>query len=449
MSRTVEVTKRADLPRALTWEEQDANMQALADGVAAVSQDTDKAASRSATSTKHATADYALSPGDTDHTADLVAALTALGGAGFRGLLELPAGLAYDWDAVTSAVGVGTVLKFFSSKNWGQPPGYQNKFIGFYSGDVAADDFGFVLGSRHHPAIFLLNDGKAGTTSANERLASILYAVGMDYAGDPLLGMMMQFRDDSGRFALTMRAQVPRDIAFANPQLHTPGHTYAAGDYCIGAGGKVYQTAAGGVAGLTAPSHTSGSVTDGAVLWAYVQGALSIDATRFGLYDDGELSLYGPGTKLLMTGKGADASPVIKPTPTNGSSVEVPAPFLKWVAGSGISLVKSDGSGAFGTLLDDGVQFDMIGQQVAPPSVASASTIAPTKRITVVSGTGTINTITPPPGIAATGGELILIASGAWNVTAAGNVSVAFTAAVGRHYRLVWDAGTSKFYPAG
>lgn len=47
------------------------------------------------------------------------------------------------------------------------------------------------------------------------------------------------------------------------------GTTYAAGDYCVNAN-KVYQTAAGGVSGATAPTHTSGSASDGGVTWTFI-----------------------------------------------------------------------------------------------------------------------------------------------------------------------------------
>lgn len=458
MTIPVTVVKRADLPRALTWDEQDANMQALADGVSEVSAENEETRARSATSAKHATADYGLNPGATDHTAALVAALTELAGAGFRGPLIIPAGITYDWDAVTDAVPLGVMIDSLDTTNWAQPPSYRNKFRVLYFGDNASDDAGLFLGSPHHIALFLYNDGKAGTTSANERLASILYGVGRDYAGDPLLGMMLQFRDSSGRWALTMRAQVPRDIAMANPQLHEPGHNYPAGAYCIGVGGKVYKTVTGGgggtgggIAGSTTPTHTSvPPVADGVggVEWTYVQGALSIDATRWILYDDGAMELYGPSAGLIVAGRGLNISPTLKMTPTDGAGVESPQPYLRWVAGGGMQLIKSDGSGAAATLLDSGALFDVLGQQVAPPVIASASTIAPVKRLTRVSGTTTISTITPPPGIASTGGEIILLADGAWPVNTAGNVNASFTAVAGRSYRLAWDAGSSKWYPA-
>lgn len=60
-------------------------------------------------------------------------------------------------------------------------------------------------------------------------------------------------------------------------------------------------------------------------------------------------------------------------------------------------------------------------------TLASAATIAPTGFITRVSGTAAIVNITPP-----VSGDhmLVLIPTGAWTTTAAGNIDKALTAAV-------------------
>jgi hypothetical protein len=56
--------------------------------------------------------------------------------------------------------------------------------------------------------------------------------------------------------------------SFLLPRNWVAGATFAAGSYC-NASGNIYYTAAGGVAGATVPSHSTGSVSDGTVLWAY------------------------------------------------------------------------------------------------------------------------------------------------------------------------------------
>lgn len=53
------------------------------------------------------------------------------------------------------------------------------------------------------------------------------------------------------------------------PAAWVTAHVYAAGAL-VSNSGKVYQTAAGGTSGATAPTHTTGTVTDGTVLWIYI-----------------------------------------------------------------------------------------------------------------------------------------------------------------------------------
>ena len=57
----------------------------------------------------------------------------------------------------------------------------------------------------------------------------------------------------------------------ARPATWAASTTYAAGSYTF-YNGNYYTTIAGGTSGSTAPTHTSGSVSDGGVLWAYYDG---------------------------------------------------------------------------------------------------------------------------------------------------------------------------------
>jgi hypothetical protein len=80
-------------------------------------------------------------------------------------------------------------------------------------------------------------------------------------------------------------------------------------------------------------------------------------------------------------------------------------------------------------------------------TIASAGTIAPTARITFISGAAAIDTITAPTGVASTGGTITLIATGAWTCTTAGNIASTFTAVANKAYQFAYDATTTKWYP--
>ena len=83
--------------------------------------------------------------------------------------------------------------------------------------------------------------------------------------------------------------------------------------------------------------------------------------------------------------------------------------------------------------------------QPKPATIASASTIAPTGFITLVSGTAAIINITPPVSGAH---MLVLIPTGAWTTTAAGNIVTALAAAVANTPILFfYNPNTAKYTP--
>lgn len=55
------------------------------------------------------------------------------------------------------------------------------------------------------------------------------------------------------------------------PRNWVTATAFAAGSYCFN-NGKYYVTTAGGTTGATAPTHSSGSVSDGGVTWTYYDG---------------------------------------------------------------------------------------------------------------------------------------------------------------------------------
>lgn len=84
----------------------------------------------------------------------------------------------------------------------------------------------------------------------------------------------------------------------------------------------------------------------------------------------------------------------------------------------------------------------------AAPTIASATTIAPTNPITFVSGTTNVVTITPPSPIDVGGGQITIIPTGLFATTAAGNIAIASTAVVSKALIMTYDVTTDKWYPS-
>ena len=84
----------------------------------------------------------------------------------------------------------------------------------------------------------------------------------------------------------------------------------------------------------------------------------------------------------------------------------------------------------------------------AAPTVASATTIAPTTPIVFISGTTAVVTITAPSPISAGGGTITLIPTGVFTWTTAGNIALAGTAVVSKALTMTYDVTTTKWYPS-
>jgi hypothetical protein len=244
----------------------------------------------------NAVSDFGIvADGATDQTTALTALLTALGVAGFRGWLHIPYSVKFTVATVYAAVPTGVMLDDESSIGWGQPPTYKNKFRILHSGDLAADDTQQILSSGHHPARMMMNWGTAGTSSATGRFMTELYAIGRDYAGDPLTTLLRQHKKDGAgsRWMFSTRLETPYSVAIKNPQNWATATVYAAAAYCISDNGRVYTTTAGGTSGGVAPTGTGTGINDGGVLWNYVAAALALDSTIHEHDEEGTIRQYG------------------------------------------------------------------------------------------------------------------------------------------------------------
>ena len=90
----------------------------------------------------------------------------------------------------------------------------------------------------------------------------------------------------------------------------------------------------------------------------------------------------------------------------------------------------------------------LIATTASAPTIASATTIAPTAPITLISGTTAIVTITAPSPISTGGGQITLIPTGVFTTTSAGNIAIASTAVVGKALTMTYDSTTTKWYPS-
>lgn len=83
-------------------------------------------------------------------------------------------------------------------------------------------------------------------------------------------------------------------------------------------------------------------------------------------------------------------------------------------------------------------------------NISSADTIAPLARITHITGTTTVNTITAPTNFAVSGqgGCLTLVPDGVFTTGLTGNIAIISTTVVGKQLTMCYDNGTTKWYPS-
>lgn len=113
--------------------------------------------------------------------------------------------------------------------------------------------------------------------------------------------------DTTGR--ATGLVPLQRRLAFVGAMLKAPawGATtpYVVGDW-VTANGSIYRATVAGTSGSTAPSHTTGTATDGSVTWLYVQGAMTGSAaTPTQVFSDSDVAAQygGPSEVAAMVRK--------------------------------------------------------------------------------------------------------------------------------------------------
>lgn len=317
--------------------------------------------------------DLGVAADGSDQTATLLSKLGALG----AGVYIIPYGVKFTPEDLLAGLATNKVLLDLSGINDFSGAGETNKSIGFLSADTDVNDTHVHVSSGHHAVLNISNYGTAGTTSATERKGSILFTAGkFKKNGATKRGyrswlMLQASKDGSNSFySFALRQQAPWVAVQNNYELWTQGEVISSAGVYRSTGDNHYVSDGAGTCGSTMPTHTSGSATDGVggVSWTYVDSG---DRTIFGFNQWGRLVIgsgsYSEGIEFKVHptdpngvfsfhGRSTGASKVaaFRLTPTDGSSAEVPVPYLKADAAAGMQVMKSDGTGALMTWSDSG-----------------------------------------------------------------------------------------------
>lgn len=158
-------------------------------------------------------------------------------------------------------------------------------------------------------------------------------------------------------------------------------------------------------------------------------------------------TLMGSGLSTqILVGGGATSLPVWTVATGTGAPVRATSPTINSATLNTptISNPTFTGSTVFANVVTSG----LLAADAGAPTIASASTIAPTKLVTVITGTAGIATITPPSPLSSGSGFIILIPSAAFTTVTSGNIALGTTAVVGKALIMTYNSTTAKWYPS-
>jgi len=303
-----------------------------------------------------------VADGTTDNTATILDAAVNSGKKTFI----IPPNVKYDRASLLSQATLPDDVVFidFSGINDFSAAGESTKHFGVVSKDSAPDDTHWSVDSGHHAVVNLNNFGTAGTTSATNRLASLLWSVGQFALGAADKrgfrgAAIQQFRKESGGDFWSW------GVRLLAPWLSIAGRyeRWASGQVISGAGvyrendDKHYVSTGAGTTGATPPTHSSGTSSDGGVSWTYLDSAdrsiFLVDQYGRWLIGNGALGSTfthkvaptDPSGNYVMDlrATGTSKRVSIKGYPTNSSNNEVSMPFLFWQDDVGLRFMASDG----------------------------------------------------------------------------------------------------------
>lgn len=240
-----------------------------------------------------------------------------------------------------------------------------------------------------------------------------------------------------------------------------------AGAYLTASTGVTTFTA--GVTGLTPSSATSGTITLAGILVGANGGTGLSSFTANGIVYASSSSALATGSALTYdgdsvingsAGSGTNSygfnvsSSLIGATNNYGFYGNIASSTGRWnlyMNGTAANYLAGNlllGTTTQPTTSNNIVVAGLKATSAAAPTIASATTIAPTKAITFISGVAPIVTITAPNPISLGGGTITLIPTGIFTTTIAGNIALASTAVVGKALLMTYDVTTTKWYPS-
>jgi hypothetical protein len=210
-------------------------------------------------------------------------------------------------------------------------------------------------------------------------------------------------------------------------------------------------------AGITATSTTASGTASSITTTVLTVGGTVTGTFSIGMALSGTNVLSGTYITSLGTGTGGagtyniNRSQTVASTTITGTTAKSIDIGTLSASGSVTNItLGSDTAGATGTtLFNNNITYKgLIATTAAAPTIASATTIAPTTPIVFVSGTTNVVTITAPSPISLGGGQITIIPTGLFMTTTAGNIALATVAVVSKALIMTYDVTTAKWYPS-
>ena len=321
---------------------------------------------------------YGIAADGTDQSASLVTFFGTTLPSTYEGVFFAPAGVRFKPESVVPEIPLGCILKCEGATVSYDTAGETNKFYGIMSQDSPPNDTHFGIVSDHHPTLMTNNlGGAAGVIAANHGQSWVQCAGYLDQGAQSQQGyrpmaIFQWAKDNAGAYWKYAMRRIAPHVAIEY-ELWAQGRVYAAGDYVL-SDSKIYSTAAGGTAGATAPTHTSGSVSDGAVTWTFHSVS---DVTVWSVDEEGRVKYNGgvseahlfsaiqnaldSATNAIVSFAAQDGSTsrdvTLKLIPTNGSGTLTQVPQLKAIEANGLLVRNSGDNDTIATITDGAFVF--------------------------------------------------------------------------------------------